>query len=301
MYKIFCDETWTGNNVKAKRGYYVFYGVMVEEDYEDRLLKRIEEFKTRRGLVIENTPVEVKWAKVEEEWRQSKESNRTNRHEEFLDIFFDALKTKTLTFGYLFLRKSEYERVESEFAKQQPDNKHNFFFMLYFQFLYHCFIRTQVEQKPCQIFIDSRDMGAIGSGYDIERLKEILNKRLYRDASPKYQLSLSKELQRQLSDSIQLVNLVESKQEPLVQLSDLCAGCVRFALENELQPPPTQEQLALFANTQQHWDDKPASGRESLARYFYRRLRKIDRYKDINLLKVSYHHRFSIFPFEFTK
>ena len=301
MHKIFCDETWTAHNAKVKCGYYVFYGVMVEEDNENQLLQRIEEFKKRRGLVIENTPVEVKWAKVEEEWRQSKGSNHTNRHEEFLDIFFDALKTKILTFGYLFLRKSEYERVEPKFAKQQPDNKHNFFFMLYFQFLYHCFIRTQIKQNPCQIFLDNRDLGAIGSGYDIERLREILNKRQYRDVSPKYQLPLSKELQRQLSDSIQFVDLVESKQEPLVQLSDLCAGCVRFALENELQPPPIQKQLGLFPDAQQHWDNEPTSGRESLSRYFYRRLRTIDRYKDINLLKVSYHHRFSIFPFEFTK
>jgi hypothetical protein len=275
--------------------------VMIEENCENQLLQRIEQFKKDRGLIIENVPVEVKWSKVEEEWRQCKANSRTNRNEEFLDIFFDALKTKILTFGYLFLRGTEYERVETEFARQQPDNKHNFFFMLYFQFLYHCFIRTQVKQKPCQILIDNRDLGAIGNGYDIDKLKEILNRRLYRDVSPKYQLPLSRELKQQLSDSIQFVNLVESKQEPFVQLSDLCAGCVRFALENELQPPPTQKQLALFTDSSQDWNKEPTSGRESLARYFYRRLRIMDRYKDINLLQVSYHHRFSIFPFEFVK
>ncbi len=301
MHKIFCDETWTAHYAKVRCQYYVFYGVMVEEDSENQLIQQIQEFKKRRGLVIENTPVEVKWTKVEEEWRQSNASNRTNRYEEFLEIFFDALKAKTLTFGYMFLRKSDYEHVESEFVKQQSDNKHNFFFMLYFQFLYHCFIKSQVKQKPCQIFLDNRDLGAIGSGYDIDKLMEVLNKRLYRDQSPKYQLPLSKELQRQLSDSIQFVNLVESKQEPLVQLSDLCAGCVRFVLENELQPPPIQRQLPIFPDLPQYWDNEPTSGKESLARFFYGRLGTIDRYRDINLLKLSYHHRFSIFPFEFTK
>jgi len=84
------------------------------------LLKKIEGFKVKRGLLPpKNTPVEVKWQKVEHEWREAKKSGRPNRYEEFLDIFFDEVKSKRLSFGYMFLDKREYDKVESEFLENK--------------------------------------------------------------------------------------------------------------------------------------------------------------------------------------
>jgi len=254
--------------------------------------------RERRGLLKkDSSSIEVKWQKVEDEWKQSKQTGRRNRYEEFLDLFFDTLKAGKLSFGYLFVKSIDYRRVEREFLAKQPDSKHNYFFMLYFEFLYHCFIRTQVKQQPCQIYIDSRNMGGEGNEYDINKLKEILNRRLFRDLSPRDQPALSVDFQRHMAESILIVDLAESSQEPLVQLSDLCAGCVRYVLEHQLQVPHPPNQPPLF--DEQSTQDNTSPGRSELARYFYSNLRLIDRYRGINLLKVSYHHRFSIFPFEF--
>lgn len=298
MYRIYCDETWTRHNAKVQKGYYVFYGVMVEESCEAALIQHVDSFRQKRGLLSQDgSSIEIKWQKVEDEWKQAQTANRSSRYAEFLDLFFEALKARELSFGYMFVKSEQYKKVESEFLKQQPDNKQNFFFMLYFQFLYHCFIRPQVKQNPCQVLIDNRNMGAEGAAYDIEKLREILNRRLYRDSSPRNQLNLSSEFQRQIADSISLINLAESKQEPLIQLADLCAGCVRYALENQLQPPPPQGQMPMFENSVTQ--DNVTPGRSELTNYFYSKLRSIDRYKDINLLKLSRHHRFNIFPFEF--
>lgn len=300
MFRVFCDETWTADSATVRCGYYVYYGVMVEDANEGDLIRQIEEFRRRRGLLKEDMSIEVKWQKVEAEWKDAQKRNRRSRYEEFLDLFFDALRERRLSFGYLFLPKAEYTRVEASFSLQQPDSKHNFFFMLYFQFLYHCFIRTQVKHNPCQIFIDSRDMGAEGRQYDIDRLRQILNRRLYRDAVPRNQLWLSAEIERRIAESIQIVDLSESKDEPLIQLADLCAGCVRFVLENELPAPSSQGQLCLFEEQSPEIIGAVTPGRRELTTYFYRQLRAIDRYRDINLLKPSYHHRFNIFPVAFS-
>jgi len=298
MYSIYCDETWTRHNAKVKQGFYVFYGVMVDHNSEAALVQRIDSFRQKRGLLSQDgSSIEVKWQKVEDEWKQAQVAGRSSRYAEFLDLFFEALKARELSFGYMFVKSDEYKKVESEFLKKQPDSKQNFFFMLYFQFLYHCFIRTQVKQTPCQVLIDNRNMGSEGSEYDIEKLREILNRRLYRDFSPRDQLKLSPEFQRQIADSISLINLAESKQEPLIQLSDLCAGCIRYALENQLQAPPPKGQMTLFENLANQ--DNVTPGRSELTNYFYSKIRSIDRYRDINLLKLSRHHRFNIFPFEF--
>ena len=245
-----------------------------------------------------NTPVEVKWQKVEHEWKEANRNNRRNRYEELLDIFFDEVRDKRLSFGYLFLNKREYDDVEKSFLEKQSDNKQNFFFMLYFQFLYHCFIKNQVKQQACEIWIDNHDMGGEGQQYEIGKLKEILNKRIYKEYTPKGQLALSQEMKKQIVDSIQLVSLAESKDEPLVQVSDLCAGCVRYILENRLNPPDDSGQYLLFESNQ---PKELISGRDRLSSYFYARLRAIKGYNDINLLKISYHHRFNIFPFVFQK
>jgi hypothetical protein len=251
MLKIFCDETWTVRSdfSKVKTPTIVFYGVVLDELEEQSLLQKIEAFKKRRGLLPPKyTPIEVKWQKVEDEWEEAKKSGRPNRYEEFLDIFFDAVKSKRLSFGYMFLNKREYDEVESKFLEKQNDNKQNFFFMLYFQLLYHCFVKNQVKQQPCEIWIDNHDMGGEGRQYEIGKLKEILNKKIYREYIPKGQMVLSQEMKKQLVDSIQLVSLAESKDEPLVQLADLCAGCVRYILENQIEPPELSTQMFLFEN-----------------------------------------------------
>ena len=301
MFKIFCDETWTirsdFSNVETPT--IVFYGVMLDEIAEEQVLQKIKSFKKRRGLLPpKSTPIEVKWQKVEEEWKEAQETGKRNRYEEFLDIFFDEVKSKRLSFGYMFLDKREYDEVEKKFLEKQSDNKQNFFFMMYFQFLYHCFIKNQVKQQPCEIWIDNHDMGGEGQQYDIEMLKEILNKRIYKAYSPKGQQWLSSEMRKQLVDSIQLVSLAESKDEPLVQLSDLCAGCVRYILENQIAPPTPGGQLSLFESDT---SKEILSGRDNLSDYFYRKLRSIKSYGDINLQNISYHHRFNIFPFSYQR
>jgi len=284
----------------VKEHYWVFYGILIKEEYEHRLLEEIDCFKRERGLYANGKPVEMKWKKVNKEWNDARKSNRKSRYEGFLEIFFQALRRRELSFGTMYLKKSEYKRVEASFVEQKQETQHDFFFMLCFQFLYHCFIRTQVKENPCEIYIDNRNLGAKGEEYDPEKLMRILNKRVYRDFVPKKQLILSPIFQKVLTDSICLVDLRESKEEPLIQLADLCAGCFRFVLENELPPPKRQGQLSFFednVNTAMGIN----MGKEELANYFYRQLRSIKGYEDLNLLKVSYHHRFCIFPFRFSR
>lgn len=301
VYKIYCDESWTGNNAKVKCSYRVFYGVMLKEEHELGVLDEIYTFKSDKGLRdTQGKWIEIKWEHVEEEWRNAQRGGKRSRHEEFLDIFLRHLQQKTITFGYLFLRESEYARVRSHFSTGQPDTEHNFFFMLYFQFLYHCFIKPQVKNDPCQILIDNRDMGAPGRTYDISNLKDVLNKRLYRDAVPKSQMFLTPELRKKFNDSVQLVDLRDSRAEPLVQMADLCAGCVRFILEHDLPPPNITGQLTMFSANSPSQEIPNHPGKSALSNYFYRGLRSIKGYDDIHLLKPSYHHRFSIFPFQFS-
>jgi hypothetical protein len=301
MLKIFCDETWTVQNdfSKVKTPTIVFYGIMLDEFAEKPLLQKIEDFKKRRGLLPpRRTPIEVKWQKVEDEWKEAKKREQPNRYEELLDIFFSEVNAKRLSFGYMFLDKREHDEIEDGFLAKQSDNKQNFFFMLYFQFLYHCFVKNQVRQNPCEIWIDNHDMGGEGQQYEIGKLKEILNKRIYNEYAPKGQLALSNEMKKQLVDSVQLVSLAESKDEPLVQLADLCAGCVRYILENQIEPPETGEQMSLFESNE---PKEFLNGKDSLTNYFYTRLRQIKGYGDLNLNKISYHHRFNIFPFSFSQ
>jgi hypothetical protein len=301
MFKIFCDETWTSQSEykNVKTPYIVFYGIMLEQSNEESLLQKIDLFKRQRGLfsVEKNTPIEIKWHKAEEEWKSTKKANHQSRYEDFLNIFFEELRSKRISFGYMFMEKSEYDDKGKEFLKVQSDNRQNFFFMLYFQFLYHCFIKNQIKQRPYEVWIDNHDMGGEGQRYEIGRLLEILNKRIYNDHTVKKQMWLSDDMRKKLVDSTRLVSLVDSKDEPLVQLSDLCAGCVRYILENRVEPPNVG-QMSLFDSNQ---PKELFCGKDSLTNYFYRTLRGIKGYGDLNLLNVSYHHRFSIFPFSYKK
>lgn len=301
MYKIFCDETWTASHSNVKEQYYVFYGILIQEAQESRLLEEIDCYKRQRGLYIDGNAVEMKWKKADKEWKTARKNSRKSRYEEFLDIFFRALRSKELSFGIMYLKKSEYERVKAVFIEERNETSHDYFFMLCFHFLYFCFFRNQVKESPCQILIDNRNLGADCKRYDLDKLKKILNKRIYREVVPRNQLVFSPLVRRNITDSIQVVNLGESKQEPLIQLADLCAGCVRYILEHELPPPSIQGQLSLFFDDKKHTDTKINLGKEELAKTFYRKLRSIKGYHDIDLFKISYHHRFCIFPFQFSK
>jgi hypothetical protein len=242
MFRIYCDETWTSQSeyVNVKTPYIVFYGVMVDSSIENEVLEKIKAFKENRGLYPpgKELPSEIKWQKVEEEWKDSRRRNIANRYEDFLDIFFEYLRANKLSFGYMFVNKKKYDEIERGFLERQNDNRHNFFFMMYFQFLYHCFVKRQVKQQDCEIVIDSHDMGADGQRYDIEKLRAVLNRRLYRDIVPKDQLPLSDDVKKKLVESVNLVSLAESKESSLIQMADLSAGCIRYALEKELNPPP---------------------------------------------------------------
>ncbi len=297
MYKIFCDETWNNNGCLFPC--MVFYGVMIDEVFENEIIQEVEEFKKSRGLTQNGVPVEIKWKKVEEEWKNARKGGRESRYKGFLEIFFKYLKSKKISFAYLFLSKPEYDEKELGYLAQHSENNHNFFFMMYFQFLYHTFIKTQVKFKPCEIYIDEHDTGSEDHHYDINNLRTIINRKLYRAVNPKDQYPLDHTLALHLVDTIQLVKLIDSKQSPLIQLSDLCGGCVRYILENGITPPIVQQQLSLFEKNDP--DPQPImSGKDDLALFFYQRLREIDRYNDIDLAKPSYHHRFCIFPFQFS-
>ena len=299
MLKILCDETWT-----VQSDYHtvnvptiVFYGVLLDDSAEQKLLHTIMAFKSRRGLLSpELGPIEIKWDRAEREWREAQRTGSRNRYEEFLDIFFGEVAANRLSFGYMYLDKREYDRVETTFLEKQVDNRQNFFFMMYFEFLYHCFLKTQIKRQPCEIWIDNRNMGREGQQYRIGKLGEILNRRLYTDFWPKGQTPLSDEIGARILDSICLVSLAESKEKPLVQLADLCAGCVRYIIENGISPPQPSEQLALFQTDQQ---TEPTNGKDWLSNYFYLCLRRIRGYEDLNLCNASYHYRFNIFPFRF--
>ena len=299
MYRIFCDETWSAHAPKVQYPQFVFYGVMVNDQHENGLIEVIDAFRKRRGLLSEDRSIELKWVKVEEEWKQCRRSGRQSRYIEFTDIFIDAVREKVLSFGYMFLDKSEFERVEREFCTERQTTKHTFLFMLYFQFLYHCFIKNQVKYQPCQILIDERDLGSDATGYDINTLKKTLNNRTYREAFPPDQLQLMFDWLDTIQDSVQLVRLADSSQEPLVQLADLCAGCVRYALESRLPPPSPSGQMSLFERESRQTIRGVTPGRDELVTYFYESLRSIKGYHDLDLLKPSFHHRFSIFPFRF--
>ena len=297
MFTIFCDESWTGDAILAAFPCYVFYGVLLKDRDEHLIVAKLNQYKRDRGLWNENGPVEIKWVNAGEEVKSAAKYALKNRYEGYLDLFFDLMRASQLSFGYLFVSVEQYRHVEPMFTSSHDGGKHSFFFMLYFQFLYHCFLRSQTGHNPTRIFIDDRDMGAAGAAYDTDTLRTFLNKRLYREAAPRFQIPLGAAFKRQLESSIEVVDLASSKAQPLIQLADLCAGCARHILEHQLAPPTPAGQLPLLREPRQ--SDQDESPKSSLAMYFYRALRTIPGYDDLDLAKPSFHHRFSIFPFRF--
>jgi hypothetical protein len=298
MYRIYCDESWSSTSEQPLDRYFVFYGVMVNDQDEARIIEKIDDFRRKRGLYRgDKIADEIKWKKI-------KKNSNFERYTEFMDIFLDEVKNKKLSFGIMHIRKEEYDRVAPQYLQSQPDNKHNFLFMLYFNFLYHCFIKNQVKNNECEIFIDNRDMGGEDNFYDITRLKDILNKRLYRNIVPRNQPALSDTFKKQILDSVKMVDLADSKHSPFVQMADLCANCVRFILEYKI-PVPFEGQLALWDENNQPVHSATSElientdPKREFVENFYRRLRSIHDYDDINLLEESRHYRFNVFPFRF--
>ena len=297
-YRIFCDESWSGASPEPPAPCYVFHGVLIQQAHEAPILQALETYKRDRGLWTDQGPMEIKWTNAAGEAKSAAKTGKSNRLEGYLDCFFKLMRAHHVSFAYLFLSKTDFDRVEPLFTSSHEGGKHAFFFMLYFQFLFHCFIKRQTKHNPTDILIDDRDMGAEGVRYSIDALRSFLNKALYRDIAPKFQLPLTHAFKKQLESSVQLVDLADSKAQPLIQLADLCAGCVRYIIENRLSPPP-QGQLPLFASAPLPDRGDRLSPQLSLAMYFYSQLRTIQGYSEIDLRKPSFHHRFFIFPFEF--
>lgn len=298
MYKIYCDETWTVNESSCQFPCYVFYGIMLDDKFEEEINNSINDFKREHGLTNNGELFEIKWEKVAKEWKNAKKRNQVSRYELLLDLYFTFMKSNKLSFAFMFLSKKDYSRVESSFLEIQSDNKHNFFFMLYFQFLYHTFIKNVIKSRPCQIYIDEHDLGSMERPYDINTLTSVLNHKIFQMLNPKHQTALDKSLATRLYESIQYIEMADSKTIPIIQLSDLCAGCVRYIVENQITLSDINtNQLPLFLEEKDEAVNE--RGQRELAFSFYRKLRSIHGYSDINLIKPSYHHRFQIFPIKF--
>jgi hypothetical protein len=140
-YSIYCDETWTSPDMRVGFPCFVFYGLLLTKEIETQLSKELREYKESHGLFIDDKYVELKWADADKGYKSSENTGKPNRYEEYIEIFFDYLKREKIGFGYLFLSKSDYQRIEPEFIMSHNCGKHDFFFILDFQFLYHCFIK----------------------------------------------------------------------------------------------------------------------------------------------------------------
>jgi hypothetical protein len=301
MYQVFCDETWSDYHLRNADGFYVYYGVLLNRNNANELVMKINEFKKDNGLFDKQKDkfIEIKWERVENEWKNYLKTGNDNRYKLFLDIFFENFRKRSISFGCLYLNLKEYNKYKSKYISNNNNTKHTYFFMLYFQFLFHCFLKNQIKQEPCEIFIDERDLGAKGSKYDIDELREILNKKLYVQIMPKKQFVFNDYFRKKLCDSVKLVSLRDSSHEPLIQMADLCAGCFRYILENRIEIPKSSRQLSLIDQEHNKTQCLPDNGKTDLALYFYEKLRKVKEYSKIDLLNPSYQYRFSIFPFKF--
>ncbi len=296
MYKIYCDETWKDSDSKdVNAPYYLFHGVLIKDEDEDRVLESIAQFRKERGLA----DYEIKWEKAQKEYKEYLKSGRPNRYTEYLrEIFFNFLKQKVISFGVMYLEKEEFDRVQTSFTTERNCHKHEFLFMLYYQFITHCFIRTQIKNSPVEIFIDGRCIETEDGQYDLDVFRRILNRKQALMMQWKTQLELDDEWLDKYRDAVRFVGLQESKTNEFIQLADLVAGCFRYIRENNLPSPKNRDQGTLFDQAPQIVIN---NGRDYLADFFYLNLINIDGYRDLVLCEASYHYRFNIFPFHFKK
>lgn len=292
-FRIYCDETWNTRKRDVLSPYYVFYGVFLNQMIENEIIQDIRDFRFRRGLEYE-----IKWTKVEKEWKTQHKSQKPNRYEDYLScVLLKHLTSKQLSFGCMYLPKAEYDRVEPEFLVAKGGGKLDFFFMLYYQFLIHCFIKNQAANKPVEIFIDNRNLGSSGSEFNLNNFRRRLNAKQVMLQNWRYQPLLEEKWRERLQNAVTFVALTDSKRSELIQLADLTAGCFRYILENKIGPPANRDQGLLFESA----PPRPlVNGRDHLCDYFYSRLREISGYENLNLATdYSRHYRFNIFPFEF--
>lgn len=291
-YKVYCDETWKDKSRDIVSPYYVFHGVLVKGENYKAILESILSFRRDRGL-----NEELKWTKVAAEFKNAGNRSNRSRYEEYLErIFFDNLGRKKISFGVMYLEKSEYHRVEKTFTLERACSKHEFFFMLYFQFLTHCFIKNQVKNQPVEIFIDGRNLGKQGSEYDLNKLRTTLNYKSETLQRWRSQPEFADQWLTKIRSAIQSVELLDSSGNHFIQLADVVAGCFRYVLENRIPPPMSQDQGTLFDINSPR---RLVGGQDHLSNYFYSELRKLDGYKSFDLCSESRHFRFNIFPFRF--
>ncbi len=297
MYDIFCDETWTPSTGRINEAYRVYYGVTADPAHEAELLSEISAFMRAKDLALADTDSRaINWERVESELVNAALAGRPDRYKEMLDIFFAALSAHRLSFGYMFIKSSDYVRIVMECQAPHPDGKPDLFYLLYFQFLYRCFRQTQSKRVPSHVYIDYRHLDGQGSQPELGRLSLALEQRLAGVPQPFGQMALPPAYRQKLARSIAIADLAASKQSALIQLADLCAGCVRYVLEHQFKVPRPAGQLTLFDELMTQ--DLTSPGRRALAEYFYRKLRSLDPYREINLLGASDDPHFNIFPFQ---
>jgi hypothetical protein len=297
MYDIFCDETWTPSTGRINEAYRVYYGVAADPAHEADLITEISGFMRAQDLALaDGDSRAINWERVESESVNAALAGRPDRYKEMLDIFFAALSARRLSFGYMFIKSSDYVRIMMECQAPAPDGKPDLFYMLYFQFLYRCFMQTQSKSAPSHVYIDYRNLDGRSSRPELGRLSPALEQRLAGEPQPFGQMALPPGYRQKLARSVTIADLATSKQSALIQLADLCAGCVRYVLEHQFKVPRPAGQMTLFDESMTQ--DLTSPGRRALAEYFYRKLRSLDPYREINLLGDSDDPHFNIFPFQ---
>ncbi len=291
-YRIYCDETWKNRDKEIVSPYYVFHGVLLAESVFGEIVDEIEGFRNQRGIVEE-----LKWTKISREFKNAQRRDKRSRYEEYLErIFFRFMVEKKISFGVMYLEKTEYDRVERDFTEARSCSKHEFFFMLYFQFLTHCFIKNQVKNQPVKIYIDGRNLGKVGMEYDLSRLTKTLNFKSEALQRWRSQPTFEPDWMTRIRGAIQDVELLDSDGDHLIQLADVVAGCFRYILENKIPPPSSHDQGSLFETNTPRQLITP---QDHLSDYFYSEIRKIKNYEKFDMCAEQYHYRFNIFPFRF--
>ena len=291
-FQIFCDESWKEKTSATPLPYFVFHGVLLKDIHEQEILDAIADFREERGF-----PFEIKWDKAHKEFKEATKSQKRNRFEYYLEsVFFKFIRERKLSFGVMYLEREEFRRVEREFCDERDCTTVEFLFMLYYQFLTHCFVKNQVKNSPVRICIDERSLIENGEEYSLERFRRILNQKhrsLNRWSS---QIELDETWMTKVHNAVEAVDIANSKSNEFIQLADLVAGCFRYVMENKIPPPDDSEQPSFF--------DIPikrelVTGQDYLVDFFYRSLRQVPDYQKIDLCADSRQYRFNIFPFRF--
>ena len=124
-YEIYADEAWTHNNPPLRRYWCFVGGVAGSQSDLDRLDKRLQAVKLKCGHTSE-----IKWAKLD--------PHNHEFYKEFLDEFFNYLKSHKIQYRQVFLDRSF---VHYDSYKTNPSEMYNLDvqFKVYYQFIKHHF------------------------------------------------------------------------------------------------------------------------------------------------------------------